>query len=214
MFSRLFINIRIRFSHYIWALQDSPRLCMNSMNKDSESSAKCYLFLLVPQICFLDIFLSNCGLLSHIAHPSRPLSAASTASSSFAPSQWQSGPVALMNAVINSRTHSLFRPLKLLLSASNSTTRHLCCYSICAPRRACTCECQPMYVCAYAQEGAWWTISCDYHLFHPLIFKPLQIPSSKQNGRLTLSPLAPSNPCKRRRQHTCTHTDTHTHTNT
>lgn len=102
---------------------------------------------------FLDVFLSNRGLLSHIAHSSRPLSAASTASSSFAPSQWQSGPVALMNAVINSRTHSLFRPLKLLLSASNSTTRHLCCYSICAPRQACACECQPMCVCVFVCTG-------------------------------------------------------------
>lgn len=127
---------------------------MNSLHKDSESSAKCYLFLLVPQLCFfLDVFLSNHGLLSHIAHSSRPLSAASTASSSFAPSQWQSGPVALMNAVINSRTHSLFRPLKLLLSASNSTTRHLCCYSICAPRQACACECQPMCVCVFVCTG-------------------------------------------------------------
>lgn len=127
---------------------------MNSLHKDSESSAKCYLFLLVPQLCFfLDVFLSNRGLLSHIAHSSRPLSAASTASSSFAPSQWQSGPVALMNAVINSRTHSLFRPLKLLLSASNSTTRHLCCYSICAPRQACACECQPMCVCVFVCTG-------------------------------------------------------------
>lgn len=127
---------------------------MNSLHKDSESSAKCYLFLLVPQLCFfLDVFLSNHGLLSHTAHSSRPLSAASTASSSFAPSQWQSGPVALMNAVINSRTHSLFRPLKLLLSASNSTTRHLCCYSICAPRQACACECQPMCVCVFVCTG-------------------------------------------------------------
>lgn len=112
-----------------------------------------YFYLFPSFVFFLDVFLSNRGLLSHIAHSSRPLSAASTASSSFAPSQWQSGPVALMNAVINSRTHSLFRPLKLLLSASNSTTRHLCCYSICAPRQACACECQPMCVCVFVCTG-------------------------------------------------------------
>lgn len=78
---------------------------------------------------------------------------------------------------------------------------------MCVSARVCVC------LCAWGKEGQAVKPSLAITICStPLYSNPIQIPSCKQNGRLTLSPLAPSSPCKRRRQHECTHTKTHTQT--
>lgn len=71
--------------------------------------------------------------------------------------------------------------------------------------------CQRKCVCARGDGGLELSLAITI-CSTPSYLNPLQIPSSQQNGRLTLSPLAPSSPCKWRRQCKCTHTQRYAHT--
>ena len=130
-----------------------------------------------------------------------------------------------MKTAINSISPSfLSEPQKLLSLAAAQRSSPLMFLSACLPAGVCVSVCTPC-VCLWACEwagGCLWGLwdskqsleitICSSHLYP----NPLRIPSTKQNGRLTLSPLAPSSPCKWSRQCKCAHThrqgQTHTHT--
>lgn len=146
LLSLLSLYIQVRFLQYLWALNDSARFCQNALNKDSVSSAKklarSYLFLLWLW--------------------------APVPSSSVQPCQWQSGLVALMKAVINSLTPSLsYSPRNSFCLASAVHSSPLQLLYACPAAGVCL----SAQLCVCTRGWGTWTISCDYHLFHPLIFK-------------------------------------------
>lgn len=144
-------------------------------------------------------------------HSSGPWRPASFASASPASSLWQSGLVALMQAVINSlsRALPLYRALKLLICQRHlSPPLPLRLWPGVAAARMCVWRGRPRKRGTGWSLAVCWAISHDYCLFRPLIFRALWFPSSEQNGRLTLSPLAPSRPCQTAGESTHTKTVT------